>query len=393
MSQQLINRSLDLKRLRDDGYEIEIRSNHLLIQSVPYVNANKDIKLGTLVSEITLAGDVTTKPGTHVVFFIGDHPCASDGTEIAQIKHSSQPSTLASDIVASHSFSNKPAQGYEDYWQKMTRYIEIISAPAKSLDPRVTARTFKLIESKNEDDVFNYIDTASSRAGITAITHQLAMTKVAIVGLGGTGSYVLDLLAKTPVREIHLFDGDTLLQHNAFRSPSAASVEELLSRPRKVAYFRDLYSKMRRNIMAHEVNISEENVAELKGFDFVFLCIDDGRVKKVIIEALHAAATPFIDVGMGVQVIEDSLQLLGVCRVTTSTAQKSDHIDKRISFSEDQGDNPYAQNIQIADLNALNAALAVIKWKKLCGFYQDLELEHNSTYSTNVNLLTSDELA
>ena len=48
-------------------------------------------------------------------------------------------------------------------------------------------------------------------------------------------------------------------------------------------------------------------------------------------------------------------------------------------------------NVQIADLNSLNATLAVIKWKKLCGVYQDLEGEHHSTYSTNVNALTSDE--
>ena len=51
----------------------------------------------------------------------------------------------------------------------------------------------------------------------------------------------------------------------------------------------------------------------------------------------------------------------------------------------------YSTNIQIADLNMLNAALAVIKWKKLCGFYQDLEREHNCTYSINVNQLLSEE--
>jgi ThiF family len=393
MSQQLINLSSDLKQLRDEGYEIEIRSNHLLIHSIPYVNAKKEIQLGVLVSEITLAGNITSKPGTHVVSFTGDHPCNIDGTEIIQIKHASQTTALAPDITINHSFSNKPAAGYENYWAKMTRYIEIISAPAKSLDEHVDARTFKVIESSEINDVFHYIDTASSRAGISAITQRLALSKVAIIGLGGTGSYILDLIAKTPVKEIHLFDGDRFLQHNAFRSPSAASIEQLLERPRKVAYFKSLYSKLHRNIIAHEVNISESNTSELQGFDFVFICIDDGAVKKIIINSLCTGVTPFIDVGMGVQVVADSLQLLAVCRATTSTQQKREHIDRRISFSENKEANLYAQNIQVADLNALNAALAVIKWKKLLGFYQDLESEHNSTYSTNVNLLTSDELA
>jgi hypothetical protein len=40
----------------------------------------------------------------------------------------------------------------------------------------------------------------------------------------------------------------------------------------------------------------------------------------------------------------------------------------------------------------LNAVLAVIKWKKMCGFYQDLREEHHSTYSINVNQLTNDEV-
>jgi len=54
----------------------------------------------------------------------------------------------------------------------------------------------------------------------TEITRRLELEKVAIIGLGGTGSYILDLVAKTPVKEIHLFDADALLNHNAFRHPA-----------------------------------------------------------------------------------------------------------------------------------------------------------------------------
>jgi len=46
-------------------------------------------------------------------------------------------------VVANFSISNKPANGYPDYFAKMTRYIEVISAPAKSMDASVTAQTFK----------------------------------------------------------------------------------------------------------------------------------------------------------------------------------------------------------------------------------------------------------
>ena len=51
----------------------------------------------------------------------------------------------------------------------------------------------------------------------------------------------------------------------------------------------------------------------------------------------------------------------------------------------------YASNIQVADLNAFNALMAVIKWKKLRGFYRDLEQELHSTYTTDGNLLLNGE--
>jgi hypothetical protein len=60
-------------------------------------------------------------------------------------------------------------------------------------------------------------------------------------------------------------------------------------------------------------------------------------------------------------------------------------------YREEDADNEYDKNIQIADMNALNAALAVMKWKKLFGFYADNEREHYSTYTIDTNLLTSDE--
>jgi hypothetical protein len=92
--------------------------------------------------------------------------------------------------------------------------------------------------------------------------------------------------------------------------------------------------------------------------NFVFLCLEGGAAKKLIIERLGGGGIPFVDVGMGVYLSEGSLG--GILRVTTSTQKQRDHIQTRISFSDDGGHNEYSHNIQIADLNALNATLAVI---------------------------------
>lgn len=387
MSHQPANPSPDIVRLRNEGYEVEVRGAHLLISHVPCVNSARQIEFGTLVSTLALAGDAIAKPDTHVAYFIGPHPCHKDGSIISQIQHGSQTQTLAEGIVVNHSFSNKPPNGYPDYYEKMNRYAEIISAPAQSLDAAVTAKTFRVIAAKPEESVFNYLDTNSSRAEIEAISAKLKGQRVAIVGLGGTGSYVLDLVAKTTVDEIHLFDGDTFCQHNAFRAPGAPSVEQLRTPPLKVNYLAEIYSRMRRKIFPHAFALNAANVHLLREMSFVFICMDDGRPKREIVALLEAGSASFVDVGMGVQVGDGNL--LGIVRVTTSTPQKRAHFGKCVSFNEAK-DDAYSTNIQIADLNMLNAAFAVIRWKKLCGFYHDMEHEHDCTYTINENQLLSD---
>lgn len=387
MSPRPASPSPDILRLRNEGYEVEIRQAHLMVSHVPYVNPARQVKFGTLVSTLALAGNEIIKPDTHVAHFIGEHPCHRDGAIMHQIQHGSQTHALAEGLVVNHSFSNKPPDGYPNYYEKMSRYVEVISAPAQSLDPTATARTFRVIEAKPEESVFNYHDTNSSRAEIGAISDKLKGQKVGIVGLGGTGSYVLDLVAKTPVDEIHLFDADVFCQHNAFRAPGAPSMEELRTPPPKVDYLAAIYSRMRRQILPHAVALNATNVSLLRGLGFVFLCMDDGHTKREVVAFLEAAGASFVDVGMGVQVGDGNL--MGIVRATSSTPRKRDHFGKCVSFHDAKSD-VYATNIQIADLNMLNAALAVIKWKKLCGFYQDLEHEHDCTYTIGENQLLSE---
>ncbi|MBL9149851.1 MAG: ThiF family adenylyltransferase [Phycisphaerae bacterium] len=390
MSQQLISRNPDLKRLRDEGYDVEVRANHLLVKHVPYANAKREVQFGTLVSELSLAGNVTTKPGTHVAHFMGEHPCDSLGAPIERIRHQSEQQDLGNGIVTQHSFSSKPNGGYQDHYEKMVTYVAILSAPARAIDPGVTATTFPAIQADSDDSVFVYLDTASSRAGISCLNAKLEGDCVAILGLGGTGSYVLDLLAKTPVREIHLFDHDIFSQHNAFRSPGAPSLQELQSQPRKVDYLQTQYSRMRRQIVAHDCFVDGSNLDQLNDMTFVFLCMDDGEAKRPIVAHLEAENIPFIDVGLGVQCIDS--KLFGIVRVTTSTPMQRSHVHEkgRVPFTGG-GTNEYCKNIQIADLNALNAALAVIKWKKVRGFYADLEQEHFSAYTIDGNTLTNED--
>jgi hypothetical protein len=389
MSQLLISRSADLAKLRNDGYDIAVVGGHLVMRDVPYVTPGRSIARGILISSLALAGDETRAPDTHVVFFAGEMPCRSNGTQLQElIIGGAHP--LGAGLTANFQFSHKPAAGYPDYYAKMTAYATILAAEAAVIDPETTPMTFPVVCDDDPNSPFEYIDTASSRAGISAINERLTLSKVAIVGLGGTGGYILDLVAKTHVREIHLYDGDLFLQHNAFRAPGAPSREELSLSPRKVDYLKARYAPMRRGIFAHPEFVTEANVDKLVQMEFVFLALDGGDAKRLIVERLTTAAVPFVDVGMGIYVNDG--KLAGLVSTTTASAERTDHLYDRIPFSDGDGRNAYALNIQIAELNALNATLAVIRWKKLFGVYDDFDREHYSVYAINDNSLTNEDL-
>jgi molybdopterin/thiamine biosynthesis adenylyltransferase len=361
----------------------------LLVKDVPYLDHNKLIRRGILVAKLVLAGDEVTTPDTHTIHFIGDYPHNADGTPIEKFRCNSDTKMLCDGVTVNHQFSAKPqpAGRYDDYYHQVSTYCWILGGPAAEIDPSVTARCFApIVPDEEEDCPFHYQDTATSRAEISSISKKLAIGKVAIVGLGGTGAYVLDLMAKTPVGEIHLFDKDRFLSHNAFRGPGAPSIEELRSQPLKVDYFARIYSRMHRGIIAHPVHIDNETIELLRRMDFVFLCIDDGTAKRFIIRELEDFGISFIDVGMGLYVGDDGLG--GIVRVTTSTPDQRDHFRELVPLAAGDGQNEYSQNIQVADLNALNASLAVIKWKKMLGFYMDFQHEWQSTYGVEVQLLT-----
>jgi len=392
MSQQLISRNADLLRLQEDGYEVEVVANHLHVRNVPYITPAGVVARGTLVSTLTLSGDITQRPDTHVAMFIGEPPCDSHGRQLGKIIISSLPQQIGAGLAANHTFSSKPKVGYYvDYHEKMTTYVAILANEAAAIDPEATARTRRVVANDDEDSPFHYLDTATSRAGIGEVAEKLMGERLAIVGLGGTGSYVLDQAAKCPVARIDTFDNDDMLQHNSFRSPGAASLEDLRARPKKVDYLARIYSHMHRNIVPHAVRLGPSNMELIADATFVFLCMDAGDDKAAIITELERLDIPFVDVGMGLHLVDGSL--VGQLRVTTSTPGMREQVRAkgRIPLKGAGLDDVYARNIQVADLNMVNAGLAVMRWKRYRGFYKDLENEHFSLLTLDGNHLLNED--
>lgn len=380
MSPEQINLSVGIKELRNDDYAVEIKDSYLLIHDVPYLNNRKDLVYGTLVSNVP-----ALKPNNHVVDFIGETPCDSNGKPMMNLINNSNSRDLGNGIKVTHMFSHKPNPMYPSYYDKMTTYVKILSAQAQHLFPDVTAQTGRVIESATTESVFNYSNTNSSRAEINAINQKLSGLKIGIIGLGGTGGYILDKIAKTFVSEIHLFDGDIFNQNNAFRAPSASAKEVIDQGNYKVNYLADMYAKMHKYIYPHSLYLNQSNLGLLNELDFVFIAIDKGSVKKEIFQKLESLNLPFIDCGLGIE--REGDELLGIVRTTLSTPKCRQHVYEGIISFADEHKDDYSTNIQIADLNSLNATFAVIKWKKYYGFYNDQRHELHSTYAVNVNTL------
>ena len=395
MSSKPTGLNYGLQNLLDEGFEVEVRQQHMLVHSVPYVASDKVIRRGTLVCTFIESAGSVLPPDNHQVWWSGQYPCFADGTAIENIRNEDTRQELFSGCTIQHRFSNKPfgLSNFSDHYSKMVHYITILQNQAKFSDPTAEARTGKVVATEEGTSIFRYADTASARAEIVMTSSRLGLGRVGIIGLGGTGSYVLDQVAKTPVNEIHLFDGDEFLQHNAFRSPGAAKLDELALRMPKSDYFQRMYDAMHRGIVSHPHFITEANLAELAGFDFVFVCVDNGKARALLSRHLRSLGTPFVDVGMNIQLVQETLKLIGTCRVTMSTRTQSDHLEQYVPMDEAEEDVLYRQNIQVADMNAMNAQLAVMKWKQHFGFYADDFFPHNMTFSVNTMSLARDVLA
>lgn len=390
-----------LQQLKDQGLEVEVRQQHLLVHSVPYVTMQRQIARATIVCKYMENGDSILAPNSnsdnHQVWWTGDFPCRADGKPLRELVDSTveTPAVPVDGCSTKFQFSNKPEEwmqtGFADHFDKITHYVMLIESQAQAIDPDVTAYTRKIVESTDSESVFRYADTASVRSEIVAVSNRLKGLKVGIVGAGGTGAYILDQVVKTPVAEIHIFDGDDFKQHNAFRAPGAASREEIAAHMKKVDYFRKVYDPMRKGIEPHPYFIDATNVSELESFDFVFISVDKGPARKLISDYLRSMAIPFVDVGMDVDLDSDTLLLDGTCRVTASTKSKYDHLAACLPTAEDDEDALYRKNIQIADLNALNAQLAVIKWKQMFGFYEDAARAHQIVFTVATTSVAREE--
>ncbi|KZF07839.1 hypothetical protein A2J03_22600 [Rhodococcus sp. EPR-157] len=390
MSTAPLAHNADLARLLDDGYDVVVQQGHLIVRHIPYVTTGRTIAYGFLTYPVTVSGDTVVSGTDHRIWLGASTPCDEHGVPLTIAQPEVHQMTATE--VANFMLSSKPApDGYPDEYSKITTYVRIVAQHAQALDPTATATPGAAWQEVEDDSVFHYRDTASSRAGLAALNARYRGQRVVVVGLGGTGSFIADQMAKIEIDALTLVDGDSFDNHNAFRAPGAPDLVTLRTRPNKAKYFADIYSRMHRHVSAVPEFLDVDNVDRiLEGATFVFLASDDASSKKPVVDWLEHHEVAFIDVGMGIEEVDG--HLTGLLRVTTSVPGHRDHVrDRRLIPSTAPGLDDYGRNIQTSDLNCLNGMLAVIRFKRYLGYYADLTDEGFSTYALSTNEIANEE--
>ena len=256
---------------------------------------------------------------------------------------------------------------------------DLIHRYAKQIVGAVSAAGYSETASLAKRGPFKIPNTFEARAALGPVQDRIRDQRIAIIGLGGTGAYVLDLIAKTPVPEIHLLDADDVDWHNFMRAPSAPTADEIESLRKyplsKVTYYHSKYSSLREGIYAHAERVDGSSMftkfLSAHPVDFAFVCIDqrkdsDSPRQDVVYAALSEAGIPFID--SGVSIALDNGAIRGA--VTTGAysagclAWKDGVPNARV-----RGDLPGYRNVQLPEVNALAASFAVMEWRRRTGQY------------------------
>ena len=200
MSILLINRSDDLSALVNRGYHVAIRGGYLLVEGIPYIREDGTIGKATIVTGLDIADGRTGPPSNHTVWWTGKMPYTADGHSMKDYLVCSswhQGHDLGEGILVYMQWSRKPKKkggrrGYNDYYEKIETYVDEVAGQAETKRPGV----LDVARSGADPEVasrtrFKYLNTGTYQNGIRGIEKRFEDEVIAVVGVGGSGSYEL----------------------------------------------------------------------------------------------------------------------------------------------------------------------------------------------------------
>ena len=364
--QELASRNPFIRDLDELGYHVDFVGGYLVIYGLPYLDKDKALKHGDWVSPVDLnASGVIDPPTNHQAWWNGERPHNQAG-EALKIGFADNKIEVSPTFVARYSFSlklhdeNGQNRTYGSFEEKVQTYLAKITAPAMAMYPEATPLAGIKIKAEAQGSPLRFPDTSSARYHLNDVSSLLRGKKVAIIGLGGTGGYILDFIARTHLERIALFDDDKVHVHTIFRMPGFIPGAIGMA---KVEALAQHYGQWTSAIEPVNERITEANIERLHGFDFVFVSVDDGPARRFIVDWLSSKGIPFLDCGMGLN--RSVIGLNGTVRITgVDRAAYERNVNTAYLPTGDAKEDEYRRQAQVAELNALNAAFAVVRFKQ-----------------------------
>jgi hypothetical protein len=365
---ELVSHNPVLRDLDETGYLLDFVGGHLVIYGLPCLDGQGRLQHGDWATPLDLTGAVISPPSNHQAWWRGVRPHDQNRREL-RLGGGVHALAVAPDLITTYSFSYKlmDEQGvlrpYQSFEEKVQTYLATITAPAMSAYTGATPLRAIAVKAAAQGSPLRIPDTMSARYQFNDLSGLLRGKKVAIVGLGGTGSFILDSLARTHLDQIALFDDDKVHVHTIFRWPGfiAGAIGKL-----KVEALAAHYDQWHAGVVPVAERITAGNVARLKEYDFVFVSVDEGPARLLIVDWLSVQGIPFVDCGMGLN--RSKVGLSGFVRITGTDrrAFEDNRGTVRLPIENAKADE-YRKQAQIPELNALNANMAVIRFKQHFG--------------------------
>ncbi|GAA3256403.1 hypothetical protein JYA60_05520 [Sphingomonas yabuuchiae] len=144
----------------------------LVISHVPYVRAAGSVGRADLLVPLAMQGGRVVAPREHQAWWTGTAPKEADGGPLkgVSIQHVAR-ACVAGMPPAMMLCGRIRGREFRDHLEFVATYVALLGAPAAALDPRATACTRRRpLPMATDVGPFAYVDTASSRAALGAVT-------------------------------------------------------------------------------------------------------------------------------------------------------------------------------------------------------------------------------
>lgn len=184
-----------------------------------------------------------------------------------------------------------------------------MACAARELGSRHPARVIEIgrcfrVRTHDETGSISAIDDRQVRALGRDGQRLLSTLRVAVVGVGGTGSFVAQELAHLGVGHLTLLDPDSLDASNLHRVVGATEDDIGEAKAKVLA---SSLSSIRRDVRIEALPgdvLTQLHASALPSHDFVFLCTDTHGSRAIVNQIAYQYLIPTIDIGVAIRVQE-----------------------------------------------------------------------------------------